>query len=95
MNKIRFDWDRNKNKVNERKHGISFKEAHTVFYDERAIEFHDPDHSRDEDRFLMLGTSSRLRVLLVSYCFRTGGSEIRIISARKATKKEAEYYEGR
>ena len=93
MNRIRIAWDENKNKINKRKHGVSFEEAETVFYDEHAVEFHDPDHSRDEDRFLMLGVSYRLRVLLVCHCFRAGGSEIRIISARKATKKEAERYE--
>ena len=82
-----------KNRLNKRKHRVSFEEAKTVFYDENAIQFPDPDHSQDEDRFLMLGVSHRLRVLTVCHCFREDGSVIRIVSARRATKKEIEYYE--
>jgi uncharacterized DUF497 family protein len=65
---------------------------HLLFYDESAIEFFDPEHSADEERFLMLGLSGRLRIMVASYCLRKGGSEIRIISARKATKKEEKVY---
>ena len=95
MAEIKFAWDEGKDRLNKRKHGVSFEEAKTVFYDENAIQFPDPDHSRDEDRFLMLGVSYRLRVLMVCHCFRENDSSIRIISARKATKKEIEYYEER
>jgi len=92
MDEIKFSWDARKAKQNIKKHRLSFEEASTVFFDERAIEFFDPDHSEQEDRFLMLGLSCRLRVLVVSYCFRKKGSEIRIISARKATSKEQKVY---
>ena len=95
MAEIKFAWDESKSRLNKRKHGVSFEEAKTVFYDENAIEFPDPDHSEREDRFLMLGVSYRLRVLIVCHCFREGDSTIRIISARKATKKEIERYEER
>jgi len=91
---IRFSWDEQKNRTNQKKHRVSFDEAQTVFFDENAIEYFDPDHSVDEDRFLMLGISFRLRVLVVSYSLRQRGSEIRIISARKATKKEQKVYFG-
>lgn len=93
MPEIRFAWDESKDRLNKRKHKGSFEEAKTVFYDENAIQFPDPDHSQDEDRFLMLGLSHRLRVLIVCHCFRGDDSIIRIISARKATKKEIERYE--
>lgn len=93
MTEIKFAWDEEKDKLNRRKHGVSFEEARTVFYDENAIRFPDPDHSRDEDRFLMLGVGYKLRVLLVCHCFREDDSIIRIISARKATRKEIERYE--
>ena len=93
MSEIRFAWDESKNRLNKRKHRISFEEAKTVFYDENAIQFPDPDHSQNEDRFLMLGLSHRLRILVVCHCFREDDSIIRIISARKATKKEIEHYE--
>lgn len=95
MRDIRFAWNDGKNRVNQRKHGVSFEEAKTVFYDEQAIEFPDPDHSREEDRFLMLGLSRRLRVLIVCHCFREDDAVIRILSARKATKKERERYDQR
>lgn len=71
---------------------MSFEEASTVFYDENASEFHDPDHSRNEDRFIMLGMSFKLRILVVCHCIRQSGSIIRIISARKATKRETARY---
>ena len=92
MNKIRFDWDAHKAGQNIKKHKVSFEEASTVFFDENAIEFFDPEHSKSEDRFLMLGLSGRLRIIVVSYCMRGKGTEIRIISARTATKKEAKVY---
>jgi len=92
MDEIKLSWDARKAKQNIKKHRVSFEEASTVFFDERAIEFFDPDHSEQEDRFLMLGLSGRLRVLVVSYCLRKKGSEIRVISARKATSKEQKVY---
>ena len=91
MNEIRFEWDKLKAVVNKRKHGVSFEEAQTVFYDENAVLFDDPDHSRSEDRFIMLGMSYKLRALVVSCCERHG-DVIRIISARKAARHEAQYY---
>lgn len=93
MREIRFTWDESKNFLSKKKHGVSFEEAKTVFYDENAIEFPDPDHSQDEDRFLMLGVSHRLRVLMICHCFREDDSIIRIISARKATRREVRYYQ--
>ena len=95
MEEIRFSWDARKVRQNVKSHKLSFEEASTVFYDDKAIEFFDPDHSIKEDRFLMLGVSWRLRVVVVCYCLRKKGSEIRIISARKATKKEEKVYIGR
>ena len=89
---ILFEWDEPKNRANKRKHGVSFEEAQTVFLDESAIRFFDPDHSTEEDRFLMLGISIQLRVLVVCHCFRVDDSLIRIISARKANRKEAGTY---
>ena len=92
MDDVEFSWDARKVRQNLQKHKVSFEEATTVFYDENAIEFFDPDHSIDEDRFLMLGLSGRLRIMVVNYCLRKRGLEIRIISARKATKKEEQVY---
>jgi uncharacterized DUF497 family protein len=92
MNGIEFAWDEKKSQANKRKHGISFEEAQTVFYDEKAVRYFDPDHSTDENRFIMLGLSYRLRMLVVCHCFRESDSVIRIISARKANRKEAEDY---
>ena len=92
MSEIRFEWDEKKNRENQRKHGVSFEEAETVFLDENAIQYFDPDHSKDEDRFIMLGVSLRLRVLVVCHCFRADDSVIRLISARKANKEEAKAY---
>ena len=94
MNKLIFSWDEQKNRANQKKHGISFEEAQTIFFDENAIEFFDPDHSESEDRFLMLGLSVRLRILVICHCYRESGSEIRIISTRKATKNEQKFYTG-
>ena len=94
MESLRFSWDNRKNKANQKKHGISFDEAQTVFFDENAVEFIDPDHSKNKNRFIMLGLSYRLRILVVCHCLRKNDTEIRIISARKATKKEQKIYLG-
>lgn len=91
---IEFEWDSTKARANERKHGVSFEEAQSVFYDDFARQFYDPESSEAEDRFLMLGMSNRARVLLVCHCERSTGDVIRIISARKATRNEQTYYEG-
>jgi len=91
---ITFDWDQAKARANERKHGVSFEEAQSVFYDEYARQFYDPEGSESEDRFLLLGMSNQARVLLVCHCERSQGDVIRIISARKATRNERKYYEG-
>lgn len=90
---LRFEWDESKNKRNRRKHGIWFEEAQTVFDDTSARLFDDPEHSSRENRFLLLGFSSVGRILVVVHCYRESESVIRIISARKATRKEAEFYE--
>lgn len=89
---IRFEWDKGKNTINKLKHKISFEEASTVFYDTNAIVFDDPDHSASEDRFLILGMTRNLRLCIVSHCYREKNETIRIISARKATKKESKPY---
>jgi len=87
-----FVWDENKNEINKRKHNLSFEEACTVFDDDDAILFDDPDHSIDEDRFLIIGMVQTKRICIVSHCYRNNEGVIRIISARKATKKEAQLY---
>ncbi len=93
MKELRFEWDARKEKTNIKKHGVSFDEARTVFYDENAIQFFDPDHSEDEDRFILLGISFKLRVLVVCHCFRKSETVVRIISARKAdTNEEQDYW---
>ena len=89
---LRFEWDSRKNRANQRKHGVSFEEARTVFFDEGSYVAADPDHSEDEDRFLIIGFSLRARVLLVCFCERERGNVVRIISARKATKREQVRY---
>ena len=89
---LRITWDERKNTINKKKHGVTFEEAQTVFYDENAVEFYDEKHSSEEDRLLLLGVSEQLRILLVCHCFREYKGEIRIISARKATKKEQKEY---
>lgn len=91
---IRFDWDPAKATGNLRKHRVSFEEAQSVFYDEFAIQFFDDDHSAIEDRFLMLGLSAQARLLLVCHCERESGNVIRILSARRATKRESTFYGG-
>ena len=92
MDDVSFAWDERKAAQNARKHKVSFEEAMSVFLDENAVEFFDPDHSEDEERFLMLGVSWRLRLLVVHYAQRRQDREIRIISARKATRTEAKAY---
>ena len=89
---LRFEWDPSKAAANLRKHRVSFADAQTVFSDERARLIDDPDHSEDEERFLLLGLSSSLRLLVVAHCYRAGGNVIRIISARKATADEQNDY---
>jgi uncharacterized DUF497 family protein len=91
---ISFDWNTSKAAANLKKHGVSFEEAQTVFYDEFAVQFYDEENSSNEERFLLLGMSSGARLLLVCHCERDGGGIIRIISARKATKHESSYYGG-
>jgi uncharacterized protein len=90
---LRFEWDERKNHRNRSKHGIWFEEARTVFDDPLALLFDDPEHSKQEKRFLLLGLSSAARTLVVVHCYQEAKSVIRIISARRATKKEARFYE--
>jgi len=92
MTALRFEWDRRKATANLRKHGVSFEEAKSVFLDEQARLIDDPDHSEEEDRFVLLGLSGALRLLLVCHCYRSEGEVIRIISARRATRTEAKFY---
>lgn len=93
MDHIRFDWDKEKNIANHKKHGISFEEARSVFVDENALMIHDPDHSAgDEDRFILLGLSASIRLMVVCHCYRESDDVIRIISARKATRTEQKRY---
>ena len=92
MSNIRFEWDARKSSANKKKHGISFEEARTVFFDENAKLINDPDHSEDEDRFVLLGVSSSLKVMLVCHCYREEGNVVRIISARKASTLESKQY---
>jgi hypothetical protein len=92
MDELRFEWDERKKKANIKKYGVSFDEARTVFYDENAIQFFDPDHSEDEDRFILLGISFKLRILVVCHCLRKSETVVRIISARKADGNEENEY---
>ena len=92
MYNIQFEWDDNKNKINQKKHNISFEEAQTVFYDTEALVIDDPEHSEQEDRFIILGLSKKANLLVVCHCYRESDSVIRIISARKATTTEASHY---
>jgi uncharacterized DUF497 family protein len=92
---IKFEWDSTKAAANAKKHGVSFEDAQSVFYDEFAVQFFDEDHSGDEERFLLLGMSTGARLLLVCHCERDAGNIIRIISARKATKRESVSYESK
>ena len=94
LEQVKFEWDENKNKININKHKISFEEAQTVFYDEEALVIDDPDHSENEERFIILGESYKANLLVVCHCYRVSDTVIRIISARKATKTETnQYYE--
>lgn len=91
---IKFEWDTQKAVANLKKHQVSFEEAKSVFYDEFAVQFFDEVHSGDEERFIMLGLSSGAKLLIVCHCEREEGSVVRIISARKATKRESTFYQG-
>lgn len=91
---IRFEWDGQKAKLNLKKHGVSFEDAQSVFYDDYAIQFFDSENSESEERFLMLGLSHHSGILLVCHCERESGEVIRIISARKATARERKHYKG-
>ena len=94
MKYINFEWDENKNAINRKKHNISFEEAKTVFYDEEALVIEDSEHSEYEERFIILGMSASLKLLVVCHCYRESETIIRIISARRATKREsAQYFE--
>ena len=92
MSNLFFEWDPKKAASNAAKHGVSFEEAKTVFYDEDALVILDPEHSLDEERFIIMGQSSKPRILVVVHCFRKTGSSIRIISARRAGTKEQQPY---
>ena len=92
MELLKFEWDENKNRTNKVKHKISFEEAKTVFYDVEALVIDDPDHSEDEERFIILGESNKANLLVVCHCYRVSETVIRIISARKATKIESSQY---
>jgi uncharacterized protein len=93
MDNLQFEWDKEKARINLAKHKVSFEEAATVFWDENAIEYYDPDHSDEEDRFILLGVSSKIRELVVCHCHRKNGNTIRIYSARKATRAERKSYQ--
>ena len=95
MADLRFEWDPSKDRANRRKHRVSFQEAESAFADEHARLLDDPEHSEAEDRFVLLGLSSRFRVLVVVHTYRGTEDIIRIISARRATKKERAYYDAR
>jgi uncharacterized protein len=90
---MRFEWDDNKNRSNFRKHGVWFEEAQTIWVDSESIEYFDPAHGSNEERFIRIGHSTRGHILLVVFCERAGRSTIRIISARKATTQEMRHYE--
>ncbi len=94
MNKIHFEWDSQKNAGNKKKHNVSFEEAKTVFYDPNALLIYDPDHSENEERFVIMGMSRNLKVLVVCHCYMSGDEIIRIISARKANRYEIKQYGG-
>ena len=90
---MKFEWDENKNEANRIKHGVSFEEAETVFEDERSVTIYDEDHSGYEERFKIIGMSRKFRELTVCHCYRNGDEITRIISARRATRREAKLYE--
>ncbi|GAC1437000.1 MAG: BrnT family toxin [Burkholderiaceae bacterium] len=93
MSGLRCEWDEKKNSSNKRKHGVAFEEARTAFLDDDARVIPDPDHSTDEERFVLLGLSISLRVLVVCHCYRHNDEVIRIISARKADEDEIKQYQ--
>lgn len=95
MSDLSFEWDEAKNRANQRKHQVSFEEARTVFFDENALLIDDPEHSAAEERFVLLGLSHTLRMLLVCHCYRSAGDIIRIISARPADRQERAEYDRR
>ena len=95
MDDLRFVWDPRKANENARNHGVGFDEAQTVFLDDHALLIGDPDHSEDEDWFVLLGVSSRLRLVVVCHCYRETDSVIRLISARKADREERQVYNRR
>ena len=92
MESLKFEWDENKNRHNQNKHKISFEEAQTVFYDEAALLIDDPEHSQEEERFIIMGLSQRANLLVGCHCYRASETVIRLISARRATKYESQFY---
>ncbi|MBQ9763984.1 MAG: BrnT family toxin [Phascolarctobacterium sp.] len=92
IDELRFEWDENKNSINKRKHKVSFEEAKSVFEDVEALIIDDPEHSEQEERFIIMGFSSKARLLVVCHCYRANETIIRIISARKATERESMQY---
>lgn len=92
MESIRFEWDENKNQINKMKHKVAFDEAVSVFDDREALVIDDPEHSEEEDRFIILGLSNKTNLLVVCHCYRASDTVIRIISARKATTNETKQY---
>ncbi len=95
MPDLLIEWDPDKDKQNRRKHSVSFVEAESIFVDEHALLLNDPEHSAEEDRFILLGLSAKLRILVVAHTFRERQGVIRIISARKATRRERDIYNQR
>ena len=93
MSLLHFEWDKKKNAANRRKHGVSFEEARTAFLDDNARVIPDPDHSEGEDRFVLIGLSISLRVLVVCHCYRQTEEIVRIISARRADQNEIKQYQ--
>lgn len=89
---LKFEWDENKNQTNIQKHGISFEEASSVFYDDEALILNDEAHSQNEDRFVLIGFSYKFNLLVVCHCYRQNEEVVRIISARKASKSERNEY---
>jgi uncharacterized DUF497 family protein len=92
MRKLTFDWDKNKALSNQKKHKVSFQEAKSIFYDQNARLIHDPEHSLSEDRYILLGMSSSLRLLIVCHCYQENEQVIRLISARLANSREHQEY---
>ena len=95
MTRVEFEWDPAKAAANRRKHGVSFEEAASAFADEHGLLIADPDHSEDESRFVLMGMSTQVRVVVVVHCYRDADAVIRIISARRATRREQRQYADR